>query len=180
MNEIIKLNRVSHLSEADRAEISALSLAVYPPEEAGAWQGRFLEWADPEWCVRIWSSGGELASYASVHIREGPYDSKKIRIGGVGGIKTHPAARRRRYAEKGLWKAVDFFRENPEVTFALLVCEKSLVPYYARLGWHEFHGELGVRQYGEPAVFTFNRVMTYGIAQEAPTTGVIDLCGPPW
>jgi hypothetical protein len=93
---------------------------------------------------------------------------------------THPAARRRGYAERALLRAIEFFRENPQVAFGLLVCEEALIPYYTRLSWQEFRGKLMVRQHGEPSVFKFNRVMTMGIALEAPLTGTIDLCGPPW
>jgi len=176
----IKLARVSELSESDRAEIRALSLAIYPPEEAATWPGRHLEWASPEWCVRVWGSSGELASYVGMHLRDGTYDTRQVLLGGVGGVGTHPKARRRGYADKGLRMAIDFFRQNPGVAFALLVCEEALIPYYERLGWQEFRGELIVRQRGEPVLFTFNRVMTIDIAFELPLIGTIDLCGPPW
>ena len=180
MDVSIKLTRISELSEADRAEVRGLSQAVYPPEVAASWPGRLLEWANSEWCVRIWGSDGELVSYVGVLLREGTLDTRPVLMGGLGGVATHPAARRRGYAEQGLRTAVEFFRETPEVAFALLVCEQNLIPYYARLGWHEFCGELIVRQYGKPGLFTFNRVMTLKIASEAPLVGTIDLRGPPW
>ncbi len=176
----IVFSRISELSVTDHTAIRALTQAVYPPEQTANWPGRHLEWASPQWCVRVWGSDGQLVSYAGVVLREGSHDTKPVLIGGVGGVKTHPAARRQGYAEKALRKAVDFFHENPEVGFALLVCEKHLVPYYARLGWQEFLGELLVGQQGEPSIFTFNRVMTLGIGEEAPLLGKIDLRGPPW
>ncbi|HLA99639.1 MAG TPA: GNAT family N-acetyltransferase [Anaerolineales bacterium] len=180
MDVSIKLTRISELSESDRTEVRALALAVYPPEVAATWPGRHLEWASFEWCVRVWGSDGELASYAGLLLREGTHDMRSVLLGGVGGVATHPAARRRGYAEKGLRMAVEFFRENPKIAFALLVCEENLIPYYTRLGWQKFGGELIVRQHGEPGVFTFNCVMTLGIASEAPLVGTIDLRGPPW
>jgi ribosomal protein S18 acetylase RimI-like enzyme len=128
----------------------------------------------------VWGSGGELASYVGIILREGTLDRRQVLLGGVGGIGTHPAARRRGYAQMALRRAIDYFREKPEVEFALLVCEEDLIPYYARLGWRVFAGQLIVRQHGEPTVFTFNRVMTMGTAGEAPLIGTIDLCGPPW
>jgi hypothetical protein len=103
-----------------------------------------------------------------------------VLMGGVGGIKTHPVARRLGYAKMGLHRAIDFFHENSEIDFALLVCEKHLIPYYSRLGWQEFLGELLVRQHGQPGLFTFNHVMTLGIGAEAPSAGKIDLRGPAW
>lgn len=180
MDVSIKLTRISELSTSDLAEVRALSLAVYPPEEAATWPGRRLEWSSPEWCVRVWGTDGELASYVGILLREGTHDTTPVLIGGVGGVQTHPAARRRGYAEKGIERAIHFFRENTRAAFGLLVCKEMLIPYYARLGWQEFGGELIVRQYGELGAFTFNRVMTFAVGSEAPLVGTIDLCGPPW
>ena len=70
---------------------------------------------------------------------------------------------------------------NPRTILRLrLVCEPTLQAYYAGLGWREFGGQLLVRQHGETADFTFNRVMTNGVNGGGPTAGTIDLCGPPW
>ncbi len=77
-------------------------------------------------------------------------------------------------------RAMEFFREQPGVAFAVLVCGPHLIGHYSRLGWREFAGRLLVRQYGEAVEFTFNRVMTFGIRSAAPQTGTIDLLGPPW
>ncbi len=180
MDALISLDRSAELSAAERAAIRTLSQAVYPPEETATWPGRHLEWSGSELCIRVWGDDGELASYVGILVREGSYDSRPVLMGGVAGVQTHPKARRRGYATRGLRKAVDFFREESEVDFALLVCNTHLIPYYARLGWREFSGQLMVRQHGEPAEFTFNRVMTLGILSEAPMAGIIDLYGPPW
>jgi len=177
---IVALDRTAGLSEVDRAAVRVLFQSVYPPEETADWPGLHLEWAEFEWCARVWGDDGELASYVGILVREASYDGQPVLVGGVGGVGTHPAARRRGYAEKGLQRAVDFFHENSEVGFALLVCRTNLVPYYARLGWQEFGGQLLVRQRGERVEFTFNRVMTLGIGSEAPIVGTIDLYGPPW
>jgi predicted GNAT family N-acyltransferase len=177
---LVSLERIAELSEVERGTIRSLTQSVYPPAEMANWPGRHLEWADSEWCIRVWGDDGELASYAGILLREVRHDGRPVLVGGIGGVKTHPAARRRGYAERGLRRAVDFFHENPAVGFALLVCEAHLIPYYVRLGWREFVGQLWVRQHGEAVIFTFNRVMTLGIKLEAPATGRIDLCGPPW
>lgn len=172
--------RVADLSDQERAAIRSLSQAVYPPAESAEWPGRHIEWAEPEWCGRVWGEQGELASYVGALLRQGTLDGKSVWIGGVGGLMTHPALRRRGYAEQGLSRAVGFFREHGSVAFGLLVCEPRLLPYYGRLGWCEFVGDLRVRQRGATERFTFNRVMTVGVAQAAPLEGVIDLCGRPW
>lgn len=180
MDSSISLDLIAELSEAERAEVRALAQAVYPPEEAADWPGRHLEWAEHEWCVRARENEGELVSYVGVVLQEGTYNQQAVLVGGVGGIKTHPAARRRGHAERGLRRATDFFREVTAADFALLVCREELLSYYARLGWEAFGGKLWVRQHGQRAEFTFNRVMTLGIASERPVDGTIDLHGPPW
>ena len=180
MDQDLAFDPLAGLTEADRTAIRALSQAVYPPAEAADWPGRFIEWANPEWCVRVWGPDGALASFVGVLLRHAAYNEQPVCIGGVGGVMTHPAARRRGYAKIGLHRASKFFSEQPNVGFALLVCEARLIQYYGSMGWREFTGKLWVRQHGEMAEFTFNRIMTLGISQEAPTVGAIDLCGPPW
>jgi GNAT superfamily N-acetyltransferase len=176
----ISLDRVADVSDLDRAAVRALSLAVYPPAEAATWPGRHLEWARPEWCVRIWDGDGRLASYIGLLLRDANCDGRPARVGGIGGVMTHPAARGRGHAARGIRRAVEFFREQGGVAFALLVCETGLLGYYGRLGWLEYHGRLQVRQRGEPADFTFNRVMVQDVEAAGPTSGTIDLMGPPW
>lgn len=176
---MVTLDRIADLSDADLAAVRALSLAVYPPEEWADWPGRHLEWASPEWCVRVRTEDDVLASYVGVHVREAESDGRPVRVGGVGGVKTHPAARGRGFAAQGIRLAVEFLAER-DVGFALLVCEPRLVGYYARLGWREFAGRLMVRQRGVAAEFTLNRAMTHAVREGGPVAGTIDLCGPPW
>ena len=98
----MSLSRVDDLTADEREAIRALSSAVYPSEEWADWPGRLLEWADSEWCVRIWDEHGALASYTGIVLRQVTVDDKPLRIGGVGGIKTHPAARGRGYARTSI------------------------------------------------------------------------------
>ncbi len=177
---MITLGRVVELSDAERAEVQELSLAVYSPAEIENWSGRHLEWSRPEWCVRVRDSAGQLVSYVGIHFGDATHAGRPIQIGGIGNVKTHPDARGRGFATAGINKAVEFFHQQPELEFALLVCEPALLGYYARLGWHEFPGTLLVRQFTKTCEFTFNRIMTIGIRGEGPVGGVIDLDGPPW
>jgi GNAT superfamily N-acetyltransferase len=176
----VVLCRMAELTDAARAELMSLSRAVYPPEVAAAWPGRHLEWAAPEWGVFVRAGDGALVSFVGIVVRDALRDGVAARVGGIGGVKTHPAARRQGFAGRAIGRAVEFFREQSDVEFALLVCEPHLMGYYGRLGWQEYSGRLLVRQYGEQAEFTFNRVMTLGVRSAGPTAGTIDLCGPPW
>ena len=173
------VHRVRDLAGAERAELNALSAAVYPPAESASWAGRDIEWAPADWCVRIRDQEGALVSYVGITLRDAEYDGRPARVGGIGGVKTHPAARGRGHAAHATGVAVEFFREQ-RVAFGLLVCSSHLLRYYAALGWREFLGRLLVRQRGAKVDFTFNRVMTLPVWEDGPTTGTIDLLGPPW
>jgi hypothetical protein len=175
----VVLGPVAELAETEREALRRLSQAVYPPESIAEWPGRHIEWSSPEWCVRV-HDGDALVSYVGVYLRDGHCDGRRVRIGGVGNVKTHPAARRRGHAALGIRRAHAFFQEQPTVDFALLVCEPRLLGYYASLGWREFTGRLLVRQHGAAAEFTLDRVMTHSVHADAPTAGTINVCGPPW
>jgi GNAT superfamily N-acetyltransferase len=174
------VRQVADLTDSEGDELRALSRAVYPPEVSAAWPGRHLDWAAPEWCVLARADDGRLASYVGVTLRRATWDGRPVRVGGIGGVKTHPEARGRGFASGGVRRAVEFFHEQGGVAFGLLVCEPHLIGYYERLGWREFAGQLLVAQHGTTAEFTFNRVMTTGVRSPAPASGIIDLLGPPW
>jgi hypothetical protein len=76
-------------------------------------------------------------------------------------------------------RALDFLT-GEGADFVLLVCRVELVDYYQKLGWGLFHGDLVVSQFGEPELFTYNRVMVGDLNRSAPESGTIDLKGPPW
>lgn len=180
MNCIVSLKRVAETTETERGAERALLQSVYPPEETTEWPGRHLEWAPSDWCVHVCDEQGRLLSYTGIVLRRAAYEGRPVRIGGIGGVKTHPAARRRGYARMGLERAIRFFREQQDVAFALLVCRPQLIGTYASMGWQEYDGRLLVRQFGKVTEFTFNRVMIHDVSSAAPRTGTIDLCGPPW
>lgn len=173
------LDRLADLTDADRAAVAALGAAVYPPAEHAHWPGRHLEWDTPEWCVRVHDDGGALVSFAGVYLRDGTLDGNPVRVGGVGNVKTHPAARGRGFAAAAVRHAAEFFAERG-AAFGLLVCRVDLVAFYGRLGWRPFTGRLVVRQRGEATDFMLNGAMTLAVRAEAPAAGTIDLCGPPW
>src|SRR5262245_59582558 len=88
--EAVALNRVTDLTDAERGAVRALSLAVYPPGESAGWAGRQIEWAAAEWCVRISDARDGLVSYVGISLRDARHDGQPVRVGGIGGVKTHP------------------------------------------------------------------------------------------
>ena len=106
--------------------------------------------------------------------------ARAVRVGGIGGVKTHPAFRGRGFATAAIRLALDYFHGQGDVDFGLLVCEAGLVPFYERLGWRRFPGELLVTQRQATMPFTFNLAMTIPVRLQEPLAGAIDLMGPPW
>ncbi len=180
MTAAVFLGATVDRTEKEGLGLRGLSRAVYPPEESAEWPGRHLEWAGSQWDIRVVADGGDLVSYTGVLVRSASHDGRPVQIGGIGGVKTHPTARGRGYAAMGMRRAVEFFLNDADVDFALLVCDPSLIEYYSRFGWKEFDGRLQTSQHGETVVFVFNRVMVLDVQAPAPTNGTIDLLGPPW
>jgi len=177
---VMTVGSVADLAPSDRGELRDLSSAVNGPASAIDWPGRALEWSSAEWCVQARDAHGRLVSVTGIVLRQGTYGGRPLRIGGIGGVKTHPQARRQGHAARTLTRAVDFLHTQIGVAFALLVCDPQLIPYYARLGWRVFHGRLLIRNAGAVVEFDLARVMTLDIESAAPVQGTIDICGPPW
>jgi GNAT superfamily N-acetyltransferase len=175
-----ELRRVPDLTAGEQAALRTLALAVYPPEVATAWPGRAIEWAPHQWGVVGWDADGAALCYVGVVLRDARWDDRAVRVGGIGGVKTHPASRGCGLATTAIQRALDFFREQGDVDFGLLVCEPGLVLFYERLGWRRFPGELLVAQRQATVPFTFNLAMTTPVRLQEPLVGTIDLMGPPW
>ena len=94
-------------------------------------------------------SDGQLVSHTGVIVREASLDGADVRIGGIGGVMTHPEARRLRHAAAGIGRAMSFLRDEQHCAFGLLVCDDGLVPYYEGLRWRVFDGDLLTLQKGE-------------------------------
>jgi GNAT superfamily N-acetyltransferase len=172
--------RVADLTAGEQAALRTLALAAYPPEVAAAWPGRAVEWAPHQWGVISWDAEGAALCYVGAVLREARWDDRAVRVGGIGGVKTHPASRGRGFATAAIQRALAFFHEPGDVDLGLLACEPGLVPFYERLGWRRFPGELLVTQRRATVPFTFNPVLTTPVRLQGPLTGAIDLLGPPW
>lgn len=178
MSVVYSLRPVDQISDRERAGITSMKTAVYPPRDNEDWPGRDREWLAPGWIVLV-SQNGEIVSCTGIVKTEAEIEGQTVVIGGVGGIATHPDHRGRGYAELSVNRAIEWMSDQA-VEFALLVCRDELVPYYSKRGWQVFEGTLVVRQFGEPETFTFNNVMVRPVCRPAPKSGVVDLLGPPW
>ncbi|WP_424186615.1 GNAT family N-acetyltransferase [Actinokineospora sp. G85] len=178
--QAMSIDVLSGLTDQEWTALRDLRDAVYPPEEEGAWAGGGMEWAPAHWRVGVWAPDGVLACHVGMQLRTGTYNGDEVKIGGVGGVKTHPRYRGRGYAEDAMRSAAEFFHRCGDVDFGLLVCDPPLVDYYTRVGWREFTGRLFMTQFDKHTEFTYSRIMTLPVVGKAPTDGDIDLGGPPW
>jgi aminoglycoside 2'-N-acetyltransferase I len=175
-----EIRHVADLTTDGQSALRTLSLAVYSPEIAADWPGRVLEWATHQWSVIAWEADGQALCYVGVILREARWNDRAVKVGGIGGVKTHPPSRQRGLATAAIQRALDFFRKQGNVDFTLLVCEPALVPFYERLGWLGFTGDLFVTQRQATVLFTANLPMTIPLRPQEPLSCKIDLLGPPW
>lgn len=162
-----------------RQALGALAAAVYPPEVIAALPGIDLAWARPQQSILVWDDG-RLVAHVGVVARDVLLDGKAARIGGIGGVMTHPVAQGKGNASAALRRAEVLFASDPAIAFALLACPPPRVSFYTRLGWRRFGGTLLVAQPCGPIEFTVNAVLVLAIHGPAPQVGTLDLCGLPW
>ncbi len=168
-----------HFSAVQNSALDTLRAAVYPPEVIATLPGRFFSWAAPQWSVLLWDEG-ELVSRVGLIAREIAHDGPIKRIGGIGGVMTHPEKQGRGYAGQAMREAAARFDKELNVSFALLFCRPHLVEFYKRLMWKPFPGKVFVEQPQGRVEFSTNGAMVLDVKQSAPVNGEIDLNGLPW
>jgi aminoglycoside 2'-N-acetyltransferase I len=173
------IHPVNERTPAQAAALKSLSVAVYPPEIAALWPGRSREWTPAQWSAVVWAEDGAALCHVGIVLRDGTMNGVPVRIGGIGGVCTHPQCRCQGHAADTIRQALAFLQWQA-ADFALLVCEARLIPYYEGLGWAIHSGPVRVRQFGEVETFTFNVPMTHSLNAAGPLSGDIDLLGPPW
>ena len=156
-----------------------LRAAVYPPEVLATLPGRFFTWSSLQWSVLVWDED-EIVAKVSLLVRNIFHNDIPKRIGGIGGVMTHPAKQAQGLASKAMREAANRFNNDLDVAYALLFCRPHLVPFYGRLGWRPFEGKIYAEQPQGKIEFSANGAMVLDIKVEAPLNGVLDLNGLPW
>lgn len=159
--------------------IQPLSARVYPPEVLAEMAWRHVDWAHAAWRLLTRDDAGTVVSTVGAYHRVADLDGRPLRLGGIGGVMTHPDFRRRGLVRAAMAQAVALFAEEGQEA-GLLFCEGHNVPVYAALGWRLFQGGTIVEQPHGPVVFTGMHAMVCNIRGEAPRRGRLDLRGKPW
>jgi ribosomal protein S18 acetylase RimI-like enzyme len=185
----LDLRLVRDLTADDRRELREFREQFHDPPESGAGSlsGR-LGWAkvnpDADLMIRV-REDGQLVSRVVVVERTVLVDGRPTRTGGISGVRTHPAFRRRGYASAAMRRATEVFWLDLRVELGLLLSSEMAVPFYRSLGWQTINGPVlcegangGVVNYTElkPQCPAMALVPTDGRLPVGP----VDLCGLPW
>lgn len=171
---------IIHLDDLSAAQIRAnqeLADLVYPPNPSA--KKSPIVWAETMWRVFVWEKEA-LVAHIGTQTRNALHNNRPVLIGGIGAVKTHPAARKQGYARAGLAHAIRFLTQEQKVDFSHLVCRDPLIRFYQKSGWQLFEGTMLIDQPSGKETFTFNRPMVIAGKHRAPTNGTLDLCGLPW
>ena len=175
----IEFVATENFSARQQKALEQLRAAVYPPEVLATLPGRFFTWASPQWSVLLWE-GEELLSRVGLLVRDAFHDGSPKRIGGIGGVVTHPAKQGQGLASQALREASRLFDAQLNVSYALLFCRPHLVEFYKRLTWKPFEGKVFVEQPEGKVEFSANGATVLDVKEQAPLDGVMDLNGLPW
>lgn len=170
----------AELSDVQKEALKQLGAAVYTPEVISTLPARSISWDSPQWSIFLWDHG-ELVSRVGLLVRETSCGGAMKRIGGIGGVLTHPTRQGQGLASLAMREAAKYFDADLSVAFALLFCRSDLVDFYKRLLWQPFQGKVLVEQPGKGRIeFTINRAMVLDVKEQAPLHGEVDLKGLPW
>ena len=167
------------LSDAQRTTLEQMSLLAFPPAVTETLPGRFFSWDPPQWSVLVWAQG-ELTTRVGLVVRDGWVDGVPKRMGGIGGVMTHPDRQGQGLAGHAMREAARLLADELQVDFALLFCSPAMIGFYQRLQWQPFQGQVLIRQAQEKVEFTIYGAMVLDVREQAPITGVLDLNGSPW
>jgi GNAT superfamily N-acetyltransferase len=123
--------------------------------------------------------GEEFAGFAHVFPRVGRLDDRPLLMGCLGSVMTAKAHQGRGIGTAVVTTAGDLILKTLQVDLGVLVCKKSLVPFYARLGWQRFPDPVAVAQPDGNIPWPFES-MVLPREVRGLIRGKLDLCGLPF
>ena len=152
---------------------------VWPKAEVEKLSWGHVKWANADLRVLVETSDGELACHVGIYTRMAMWNNRKMNIGGIGGVATHPDHQRRGYASIALNAAIQTLRDREDIQFVVLFCEPHNVAFYEARGWHRFIGEVYCEQPEGRVRFEAMAPFVFDLKGGAGG-GILDLCGLPW
>jgi GNAT superfamily N-acetyltransferase len=170
---VIEVRQNDTLSSAELQGLDEVDRLAFSGNE-----GEEFAWASGNLYVIGWVDGTIVASLQIID-RMAKIGDLPVRLGGIGGVATHPDHRRRGYASALMNRAGDFLRNDLKVDFGLLICAQSKIHLYNSVGWQEIKGPLLVDQPTGKIVFdTVTMILPCSLSTWPD--GVVDICGLPW
>jgi GNAT superfamily N-acetyltransferase len=155
-------------------ERAALMVAVYQREFG--WDR--LIYAAPQWCL-LGTHAGTLIGSVRILERVITVADVPLRVGGITSVVTEPSYRHQGVARKLVADAVAFLRDDRDLAFALLTCNRKLGPLYEKLGWRVVPGPTTYAQPdGSRTCPGLTMIFECGPARWPK--GPIDMRGLPW
>lgn len=155
----------------------ALDRVCYPPEVMARVIWREVIWAHADKRIfAYWNE--EAACHVGLYLRHGRNGERDVLIGGIGGVMTLPDKRKNGCAGAAMRQA-ELLMKDARCDFGLLFCEPHNVPFYERLGWQIFAGDVFCEQPTQRIRFDMMHAMALPLIS-APASRIIDLCGLPW
>ena len=153
--------------------------AIWPPEVVATLPWANIVSAHAELRVLVQDETEGLVCHVGIHRRQATWNGRAVRVGGIGGVLTHQAFRRRGLASVALNAAIQTLKDERATDFALLFCEPHNEAFYRNRDWKPFSGEIFAEQPGGRIRFEVLTPLVFYL-KRAPYEGVIDLCGLPW
>ena len=158
--------------------VEPLLSAVWPPEVVKTLPWGHLEFARADLRVMI-DLDGNTVCHVGIYRRGGTWNGRKVTIGGIGSVATREDCRGRGYATLAINAAIHTLTEERATDFGMLFCEPPMAPFYEKLGWQSFNGNVYADQPGGRAPFTLMLPYVFKI-KRLLREGTMDLCGLPW
>jgi predicted acetyltransferase len=170
----VALRRRADLAPAEQAEVDALYAVLFGEDD------EVLTWARGEWYVLVRTAAGALSSMIEILERTVTVDGQPVRVGGVGGVGTHPEHRLRGHSTAALRVAADFMRDTLRAPFGLLMTGEEEIPFYGRLGWQPIANPVTLDQPGGRIVVSDAVHMAMTLGPDPWPSGPVHLGGLPW
>jgi aminoglycoside 2'-N-acetyltransferase I len=172
MEPTIEIKAIRNLSQPEQDEVYQLLTVVFEAD-ISQWT-----WSQDDYrlLVRI---DNRILSHVAIIERTCLVNEHPVKVGGVGGVGTHPEWRGQGLASLAMRQTAEFMKNQLKVEYGVLFCANEMVPYYQRLGWRMIDApvtfeEHGVRMQCDCPVMYLPCVKPYWPA------GNVDVCGTLW
>ena len=134
-------------------------------------------WAEPTW-VFLGLVDEQLVSFLNIVDRQVLADGEPAHFFGLNNVITEPQNRGQGYSRQLNQAATEFMGNTDQNAYGFLFCADALIPFYTKLGWQPFEGEVTISQPAGDKVWPSN-AMIYNIAG-CRAWKTVHLCGLPW